>query len=253
MKEIKTTFILPVLFVLTGLLASYSPVAAQVGNYGLIYQGAYNNAMFLTTKNAIKRGIRSRSADTKNSGNISATDKPAQLNFASSEQVHTKVLQGLASMMAGGDQAKVQPNINVLTNGNFLYKFDQLLKQYGFNSRNLGDVVCAFTILSWQAATGGDAARYPAGIGVFRKNMQASLVNNTGIRDFNDAQRQELGETMSYIAVLITLANQDPATKNNPQALAQLRQNARAAALKFTGMDVTQCTLSQNGFLAKAN
>lgn len=240
----------PVLLFLLGLLMLCAPVYAQVGNYGLMYQGAYNNAMFLTTKGAIERGMPSRAEKTK-TNNYPISSPATALNFSASGQVHTKVVRELAIMMANGDQTKIQSNADMLVNRELLNKFDQLLKQYGFNSHNLADVVCAFTILSWQAATGGDAAKYPAGIGIFRRNMLTSLGNNADVRNFNEAQRQELGETIAYIAILITLANQDPATRNNEQALAQLRQNAQAAALKFTGMDVTQYTLTQQGFILK--
>ncbi|HEY0244975.1 MAG TPA: DUF6683 family protein, partial [Mucilaginibacter sp.] len=241
------------IFMLSFLLTMPNKTIAQVGNYGLIYQSSYNNAMFLTTKGAIERNMRHRSSEMKSSSNASSKSLSADLNFSPSDQVHTKVLQSMAKIMSNGDEAKIKPNVNLLVNANLLNKFDQLLRQYNFNSYNIADVVCAFTILSWQTATGNDAAKTPAGIVIFRKNMLATLSNNDGIRNFNNAQKQELAETISYLAVLITLANQDPATRSNASALLQLRQNAREAALKITGMDVTKYTLTQTGFIPKSN
>jgi len=230
-------------------------IVAQIGNPHLIYQAAYNNSMFLVTKGAIERGIRSRSEKSENkavTANISSTEM-ADLSFTTSSQVHSEVVQSIAKIMAQGDNAKIKAGTDLLNRGNLLGEFDKLLRQYGFNSHDLADVFSAYVILSWQATTGNDAAKNPRGIEIFRKKMQALFGNNEEIRKFTNAQKQQTAETLSYIAVLVTLANQDLTRKGDAGAISQSHQNIRQATMKITGMDITKYTLSQTGFNLNEN
>ena len=228
---------------------------AQYGTPFYPYQAAYNNAMFLTTKNAIEKGMHSSSSGTASKSNTRATETNAaglaDLNFTSSAQTHEKVVQAIAKTLARGDDSKINPNTDMLVKGDLLGKFDNLLRQYGFDSHNLADVFTAYIILSWQAATGGDASKYPNGIQVFRKTIHASFSNNDNTRNFTNEQKQETSETISYIATLITLGHQDLKRKGDANVLLQFHQNIRNTVMASTGIDVTKYTLTQAGFYLK--
>lgn len=250
MKSLSTTF-LPVLFFI-GLLINNN-AAAQIGNPGLMYQGAFNNAMFLTTKGAIERGMKNRSvATSKNSGtdaNISAVN-PARsnLNFVSSTKVHDKVLNLIATLAAKGDQTKVRSTAETIDKANFLSVFDNTLKPYGFNSHNMPDVFTAFIVLSWQVVKGTDAAKYPTGIQIFRNQIHSTMNNNTTLQKFTNDQKQEMSETLAYMAMIFTYANQNQMKSGNTAALAATRENVRQGVIKVSGIDLTKYTLTNEGF-----
>ena len=244
-------------FLLTGMLVfafllGQPGAYAQIGSPYLVYQGAFNNAMFLTTKGAIERGIRSRDAKNGNSNTaVNSAPVKASLTFTSSAIVHNRVVQLMAKIMAEGDNAKIATDSSLLVNGNLLGEFNSLLHKYGFNSNNIGDVFAAYVILSWQAATGGDAAKSPKGIEIFRKAVQSSLASNENISQFSDGQKQQMAETIAYIATLVTLANQELVKKGDTKAIAGARQNMRQLTLSATGIDVFNYTLTQEGFVVK--
>jgi hypothetical protein len=248
MKSLRTTLVL--FFV--GLLINNN-AAAQIGNPGLIYQGAFNNAMFLTTKGAIERGMKSSSGNTSKKGSppvnpSTANPTNSNLNFVPSTKVHDKVLNLIATLAAKGDQAKVRSTAETIDKANFLSVFDNTLRPYGFNSHNMPDIFTAFIVLSWQVVKGTDAAKYPTGIQIFRKQIHSTMSNNATLQKFTNDQKQEMSETLAYMAMIFTYANQNQMKSGNTAALAVTRENIRQGVIKVSGIDLTKYTLTNEGF-----
>jgi hypothetical protein len=234
------------------LLSFHNNATAQIGNPYLIYRGAFNNAMFLNTKGAIERGMRNRDAKTsEHTVSKASPAKAADLNFTPSPAVHDRVVQSIAKLMANGDATKIASNTNILNKANLLGEFNGLLGKYGFNSHNLADVFSAYVILSWQSATGGDATKSPRGIESFRQTVQASFIANESVSTFSNAQKQEVSETIAYMAVLVTLANQEVVKRGDPAAIANSHQKMGELTLKATGIDVAKYNLTQQGLVLK--
>lgn len=203
-----------------------------------------------STANLLRQGIVAESLTGKGDGpgKITASGSLFSLNFSSSPQVHAKVVQNFATTMSQGDASKSRAIADVLSKNNVLGGFDQLLRKYGFNSHNLGDVFTAYVVLTWEAATGGDATQYPNGIQAFRKNMQSTMAGNNNLLQLSDAQKQETAETLSYMAILANATNQELVKKGDTQTLNQVRENLRQTALQLTGVDISQLALSNAGF-----
>ncbi|WP_084240602.1 DUF6683 family protein [Pedobacter africanus] len=235
MKSLRTVLILVVIALIAG-----NKTLAQIGNPGLMYQGAFNNAMFLTTKGAIERGMKSRPS--------AVNTAKSSLNFVSTPEVHNKVLELIASLAAKGDKDKIKSAAAIIEKANFLDEFDKVLKPYGFNSHNMPDVFTAFIVLSWQAVKGSDASKYPEGIQIFRKQIHSVMNGNATLSKFTNAQKQEMSETLAYMAMLFTYGNQNQIKSGNTAALAATRENIRQGVIKVSGIDLTKYTLSNEGF-----
>jgi len=223
---------------------------AQIGNPGIMYQGAFNNAMFLTTKSAIERGLKSSSKSNLKKGTPLVTST-SNLNFISSTKVHDKVLELIATIAANGDKHKIKSAAETIKNANFMGQFEHLLQPYGFSRHNMPDVFTAFIILSWQAINGEDVGQYREGIKVFRKQIHEAMDYNNKLSEFTNNQKQEISEILSYMAIFFTYVNQDQLKKGNTASLAATRQNIRQAVIRVSGIDLTKYTFNNKGLSEK--
>lgn len=249
MKNSKITFCLITLFTI---FLSNLEAIAQIGNPGIMYQGAFNNAMFLTTKSSIERGMKGNT-NNKVIGKKEPHTKnlAVNLNFTSSTKIQDKVLNMVASMAANGNRDKIKTTTEVIKNANFLGEFNKLLKPYGFSSHNLADVFTAFIALSWQAVNNGDVAKYPQGIQNLRKQMNDVMSNNPAVSAFNNDQKQEIAEILSYMAIIFTYARQEQLKTNNSANWATTRENIRQGAIKVSGIDLQKYTFNNDGLIEK--
>ncbi|NML22587.1 hypothetical protein HHL16_17020 [Pseudoflavitalea sp. G-6-1-2] len=233
-------------------ISACSGAGAQIGNPGLMYQGAFDNAMFLTTKAAIEKSVAKNKpvAAEKKNPTTSATNN-ATLNFTSSPEVHKKVLQLIAGIAAKGDKAKQEKHASVLENAALLTQFDKLLADFGYNSHNLSDVFAAYTIIAWQIATGNDAAQYTQGISLFRKQMAQTMSGNKAVTALSSDQKQEMGETLAYISMIFRIAVQNQANENNAAVLNNIRNSMQSLTLRATGLDLMKYTFNNEGFSLK--
>ena len=74
-------------------------------------------------------------------------------------------------------------------------EFDRLLRQHGYDPRDLADVVAAFYLIAWEVATGGDALAQPAGIAAVRGQARQMLAGNAAMARLSEAERQATAET----------------------------------------------------------
>ncbi|MBO9631468.1 MAG: hypothetical protein J7578_00015 [Chitinophagaceae bacterium] len=239
----------PLLFLLSminvGAFAQYFP-----------YEPAYNLAMFSVTRNVVERNINKvygLPGKGKPASGTTPVSKAAatSLNFTSSAEVHTKVLETIASIAAKGDRTMVRHHMEVLDKSNFLQKFDTLLRDYGFNSSNMADVFAAYIVLSWQAVTGKDAASFRSGIESFRQNIHGIMDNNEQLKKTTNAEKQQTAETLSYLAMIFSYATQDQNKANNQKALAQTREYIRTGVIRISGIDLLKYELDQSGLRPK--
>lgn len=225
-----------------------SKVSGQIGNPGLMYQGAFNNAMFLTTKSAIERGMKTAAAPNYRKS-YPSTHVAAGMNFVSSAKVQDKVLKLIATIAANGNKDKAIAAAQTIRNANFMGYFDKLLRPYGLNRHNVPDVFTAFIMLSWQAINGKDVGQYREGIELFRKQIHSAMDNNRDLQALANDQKQEISEILSYMAVFFTYACQDQAKKRDTASLTATRQNIREAVIRVSGIDLTKYAVNNNGLV----
>lgn len=218
----------------------------QIGNPGIMYQGAFNNAMFLTTKSAIERGMKGTS-DSKRTQIKQSKIPNTDLNFVTTAQVQSKVLELISTIAAKGNKDRIKPALETIKQGNFLVQFDNLIKPYGFNSHNMSDVFTAFIILSWQAIHGEDVSQYRGGIKLLRQQIHETMDNNETLLKFNNDQKQEISEILSYMAIFFTYVIQDQTKKGDFSLLKATRENIRQATIKVSGIDLTKHTFTNKG------
>ncbi|MBZ4190411.1 DUF6683 family protein [Niabella beijingensis] len=222
---------------------------AQIGNPGLIYQGAFNNAMFMNTQTAIRRSMQKQAASGyKAQSNTSLNNR---FSYTPSATVRQKLTRSIAESMAGTNKPAIQSNINMLTRAALLRDFENLLRQYDFNSHNLADVFAAYIIVSWETASGNDASNSRKGIEAFRKEVHQTFSATPEMAQLSNEQKQTATETLSYLAILTIMINRELATKGNSRAITQVRDNMARMTLQVTGMDVSQYLLTPKGLVKK--
>jgi hypothetical protein len=238
----------PVIIAFIVCLFAGHKVWGQIGNPGLMYQGAFNNAMFLTTKSAIEAGMK----NTPGSGS-GKSQRPraavSDLNFISSAKVHDRVLNLIATIAANGDKNKINTAANTISNANFMAEFERILKPYGLNRHNVPDVSTAFIILSWQAISGKDAGNYRQGIALFRNQINSAMRNNSSLSEFTNDQKQEISEILSYMAIFFTYACQEQLKNGNTASLNETRKNIRQAVIRVSGIDLSKYTFNNKGLI----
>ncbi len=222
----------------------------QIGNPGLMYQGAFNNAMFLTTKSAIERGMKSGSGENSGKSRPSRTAS-SDLNFVSSAKVHDQVLELIGTIAANGNKIKAKSAAETIRNANFMAQFESILRPFGFNRYNVPDVFTAFILLSWQATSGKEIGNYRQGIELLRKQIHSAMGSNSNLAKFSNDQKQEISEILSYMAIFFTYACQEQLKNGDTASLTATRQNIRQAVIRVSGIDLTKYTFNNNGLIEK--
>ena len=127
-------------------------------------------------------------------------------------------------------------------------EFDQLLRQHGYDPRDLADVVAAFYLIAWEVATGGDALAQPAGIAAVRGQARQMLAGNPAMARLSEAERQATAETLAFHAMAITARHQDLQNAGaGPRVIAYRTEIANAVA-QWQGIDLRRFSLTPTGF-----
>lgn len=127
-------------------------------------------------------------------------------------------------------------------------EFDQLLRQHGYDPRDLADVVAAFYLITWEVATGGDAVAQPAGIAAVRGQARQMLADNAAMSRLTEAERQATAETLAFHAMAIAARHEDLRNAGaGPQVIAYRAEVAEAVA-QWQGIDLRRFALTPSGF-----
>jgi hypothetical protein len=126
-------------------------------------------------------------------------------------------------------------------------EFDRLLRQHGYDPRDLADVVAAFYLIAWEVATGGDALSQPAGIAAVRGQAREMLAANQAMSRLSPAERQATAETLAFHAMAMAARHQDLHHAGGTQVAAYRTEVAQAVA-QWQGIDLRRFTLTAGGF-----
>ena len=125
-------------------------------------------------------------------------------------------------------------------------EFDRLLRQHGYDPRDLADVVAAFYLIAWEAATGNDATTQPAGIAAVRGQARDLLAASPNLARLSEAERQATAETLAFHAMAVAARHQDLRAAGGD--LVAYRAEVAQSVAQFQGFDLRRFALTPSGF-----
>ncbi|UNK42298.1 hypothetical protein MNO14_15390 [Luteimonas sp. S4-F44] len=164
---------------------------------------------------------------------------------AISERVQQETIQAF-----GRDPQQVADLEKVIGSGELLRQFDGILRRYGYDPTNLGDVLAAHLLISWEVANDRDSARVPEGQRAVRRQLIGPLAAVPQIAGMSDAAKQAQAERTAYLTMVSALSYQTMKRQGNREALAALASAARKG-LQGSGIDLQRIELTDDGLVAR--
>jgi hypothetical protein len=138
----------------------------------------------------------------------------------------------------------------VIGSGELLRQFDGILRRYGYDPANLGDVLAAHLLISWEVANDRDSARVPDGQRAVRRQLIGPLAAVPQIAGMSDAAKQAQAERTAYLTMVSALSYQTMKRQGNREALAALASGVRKG-LQGNGIDLQRIELTDDGLVAR--
>ncbi len=127
-------------------------------------------------------------------------------------------------------------------------EFDRLLRQHGYDPRDLSELVAAFDLIAWEVATGGDALAQPAGIAAVRGQARQMLAGNAAMARLSEAERQATAETLAFHAMAMAARHQDLRNAGAGAQVIAYRAEVAQAVAQWQGIDLRRFALTPSGF-----
>ncbi len=137
-----------------------------------------------------------------------------------------------------------------IRSGKLMQSFDRLLQRYGYSPQNLGDVLAAYLVISWEIVNAADSNDQPAGQKAVRRQLAGALAAVPSIAKMSDAQKQSQAERTAYLTMLAGTAYQGLKGGSNPAQLANLQRSVRNDLLK-SGVDLKRLSLTDGGLVKR--
>lgn len=148
---------------------------------------------------------------------------------------------------SGGRQEILEARIR---SGGLLDEFDALMRRYGYSPTNLGDVLAAYLVLSWEVANGRDATAQPKGLRAVRRQLAGPLAGVEAVARLDDAAKQAQAERSAYLALMATMLARELDTAKDRERLQALRDSVRRSVLG-SGIDLRTLELGPGGLVAR--
>lgn len=148
---------------------------------------------------------------------------------------------------SGGRSEALEARIR---SGAMLDEFDALLRRYGYSPTNLGDVLAAYLVLSWEVANGRDATAQPDGLRAVRRQLAGPLAGVDAVAGLDGAAKQAQAERSAYLALLATMLARELEGGNDRARLEALRDSVRRSVLG-SGIDLRTLELGPGGLVAR--
>lgn len=143
---------------------------------------------------------------------------------------------------AGGFEAPIR-------SGALLREFGSLLRRYGYDPSNLGDVLAAHLVLAWEISSGVDVTGQPEGLRAVRRQLAGPLAGVPAVANMDDAAMQAQAERTAYMTMVWALAHQE-LKRGDPARLEALRRSVRAR-LSASGVDLQGLVLREGGLVPR--
>ena len=138
----------------------------------------------------------------------------------------------------------------VIGSGEMLREFDKILRRYGYDPTNLGDVLAAHLLISWEVVNDRDSRQSPAGQRAVRRQLIGPLAAIPEISSMTDAAKQAQAERTAYLTMVSALTYQTMKREGNRQALQALSTSVRQG-LQGNGVDLQRVALGDGGLVTR--
>ena len=138
----------------------------------------------------------------------------------------------------------------VIGSGEMLREFDRILRRYGYDPTNLGDVLAAHLLISWEVANDRDSRHSPAGQRAVRRQLIGPLAAVPEIAAMTDADKQAQAERTAYLTMVSALTYQSLKRNGDRQSLDALSASVRQGLLG-NGVDLQRLSLGDGGLIAR--
>ena len=138
----------------------------------------------------------------------------------------------------------------VIGSGRMMREFDAILRRYGYDPHNLGDVLAAHLLISWEVANDGDSRASPEGQRAVRRQLIGPLAAVPELAAMSDAAKQAQAERTAYLTMVSAVSYQSLKRQGDRQALAALAAGMQRS-LQETGVDLQRLTLGEDGLVER--
>ncbi|MDR7194686.1 DUF6683 family protein [Luteimonas terrae] len=150
----------------------------------------------------------------------------------------------------GRDPQQVADLEQVIGSGEMLREFDKILRRYGYDPTNLGDVLAAHLLISWEVVNDRDSRQSPEGRRAVRRQLIGPLAAVPEVAAMSDADKQAQAERTAYLTMVSALTYQTLKRDGNRQALIALSANVRQG-LQGNGVDLQRVSLGDGGLVTR--
>lgn len=134
--------------------------------------------------------------------------------------------------------------------GEMMRRFDAILRRYGYSPANLGDVLAAHLLISWEVANDRDSRASPAGQRAVRRQLIPPLAAVPEVAAMSDAAKQAQAERTAYLTMMSALSYQMLKREGSRAAQATLAADVRRS-LQGSGVDLQRIELGDGGLVER--
>lgn len=171
------------------------------------------------------------------------------LSFRRDAAVSTRVQQETIRAF-GRNPQQVADLEKVIGSGEMLREFDKILRRYGYDPTNLGDVLAAHLLISWEVVNDRDSRQSPDGQRAVRRQLIGPLAAVPEVAAMSDAAKQAQAERTAYLTMVSALTYQSLKQQGNRDALRALSASVRQG-LQGNGVDLQRVSLGEGGLVTR--
>lgn len=171
------------------------------------------------------------------------------LSFRRDPDVSARVQQETIQAFGRSPQ-QVADLEKVIGSGEMLREFDRILRRYGYDPTNLGDVLAAHLLISWEVVNDRDSRQSPDGQRAVRRQLIGPLAAVPEVAAMPDAAKQAQAERTAYLTMVSALTYQTLKRDGNRQALRALSASVRQG-IQANGVDLQRVALDEGGLVAR--
>ena len=190
----------------------YAQYGLSPGTFNDMAYTALNANLNTITINTGTPGLYKKTKRTEGKPIAGKSIKLEDLSFAPSIVLQNSIIESVAAEMGKGNQSRTQIILSALKSEDAIQKFDDLLKKYGFDPRNMADVLAAYILLNWQIITGNEATQHLKGVYIYRDAMRGAMSANKTVMDWDNRKRQQICQRMALYAFIAGSAGRDEKT-----------------------------------------
>lgn len=171
------------------------------------------------------------------------------LSFRRDAAVSTRVEQETIQAL-GRNPGQIADLEKVIGSGDMLREFDKILRRYGYDPTNLGDVLAAHLLISWEVVNDRDSRQSPDGQRAVRRQLIGPLAAVPEVAAMSDAAKQAQAERTAYLTMVSALTYQSLKQQGNREALRALSASVRQG-LQGSGVDLQRVSLGDGGLVTR--